>query len=612
MNKIFALISLTLSIFFLFIPSAGAIGPAAFITPYDTIPNFAQNHTIESVANGSWSSAGTWSPARVPIASDIVAVSHTVAYDSTIGDVDTIGIASGGTLHFSTTQNTSLRVANLIVHLGGTLEVGTPSAPIPAHLTAEIVIKNKAINTSTDPNQFGTSLVSLGTVTMHGAVKSPTFVRLAAAPQAGNTTFSLAQAVSDWRVGDLLVLPDSRQKPNSGTDRNSAEYLETRTIASISADQKTITFSPGLAYTHPGTTDENGDGAPDYLPHIGNVTRNILIRSESRTGTRGHVLFTSRANIDIRYAAFEGLGRTTFNDLDPVTNKIGRYSLHMHHVMGPSPTIDPEYQFRLIGNAIYENSPTTPPQKWGITVHDSHYGLIQDNVVYNIGGAAVVTEDGSESFNVFDHNFVVRVTSNGGRAEHDSTTRGIAREGVGFWFRGTNNYVRNNVAANMGEGAEDVEAAYGFKYNLVYLGNVRIPNFRGADTSIAGQYTTRAGNNMPLLEFANNEMYGLIQGFTMWWLCSLDYDAQAGCGQSIIRDMVVWHAMRYAYYGYPASNYIFDNAKVYGSAAAFGDFGNAIWWYGDYGTKDHIVRNSSFYNSVGVYTPYFQRWHYQV
>jgi hypothetical protein len=64
--------------------------------------------------------------------------------------------------------------------------------------------------------------------------------------------------------------------------------------------------------------------------------------------------------------------------------------------------------------------------------------------------------------------------------------------------------------------------------------------------------------------------------------------------------------MRYAYYGYPGYNYVFDNAKVYGDSRSFGQFGNAIWWYGDYATVDHITRNSSFYNSIGVYPPYWR------
>ena len=583
-----------------------AADPPSFVLHHDTIPNFAYVPTIQSVQSGPWSSPTTWSPARLPVSGDVVRIGHDVSFDSATGIADVVGVASGARLLFRTDMSTRLAVGTLLVMPGGALEIGTAAQPLPAHLSAEIVIRDLPLALATDPNQFGTGLLSIdGAVALYGAVKSPTFVRLATAPQAGDSAFLLAQPVSGWQPGDTLVLPDSRQLPDTGNARHTYLRLEERTVQAVSPDGRTITFAPALQFTHPGTTDENSDGQPDYLPHVANLTRNIVIRSENRAGTRGHVLFTNRAQIDVRHVEFEGLGRTTFDDLHATTNHIGRYSLHVHHLYGPSPTVDPQYQFRLVGNAIHEASAATPPQKWGITLHGSHYGLVQGNVVYNLGGAGIVTEDGSESFNVFDHNFVARIASNGGRDEHEDQPRGIAREGVGFWFRGPNNYVRNNVAANLGEDAGDVEASYAFKYNLVYLGTVRIPGFRGADTMVAGQYTSQNGNQLPLLEFDNNEAYGVVQGLTMWWLCSLSGgdEFRGQCGQSVLRNLVVWHAMRYAYYGYPGYNYVFDNAVVYGDASQFGAFGNAIWHYGDYATVDHVMRNSSFFNTVGVYPP---------
>ncbi len=50
------------------------------------------------------------------------------------------------------------------------------------------------------------------------------------------------------------------------------------------------------------------DGQLRFLPHVGNLTRSITIDSVNPNGTRGHVLFTDRANVDIRYAHFENLG----------------------------------------------------------------------------------------------------------------------------------------------------------------------------------------------------------------------------------------------------------------------------------------------------------------
>ena len=93
----------------------------------------------------------------------------------------------------------------------GVLEVGTAATPIAAGVTAEIVIANTPLGGSVaDPDQFGTGITVLGKVTMHGSVKTPTFVRLATEPRAGQTTLTLSAAVSGWQLGDRLVLPDTR------------------------------------------------------------------------------------------------------------------------------------------------------------------------------------------------------------------------------------------------------------------------------------------------------------------------------------------------------------------------------------------------------------------
>jgi hypothetical protein len=570
-------------------------------TAHDHIPNFAANPTISSVLNGSWSNTGTWTPARIPGPSDRVSIRHTVTYDSTTGDADVIGIDAGGTLRFATTQSTRLRVGTLLVLANGALEVGTSSNPVPASFSAEIIIKNKPLNTTADPDQFGTGLLSIdGKVTMHGAAKSLTFVRLAAEPLAGQSALQLQQAVTGWQTGDLLVLPDSRQEPTEDGDRTFPQF-ELVTVQSVAGDGRSLTTAAPLRYTHPGA--QNPSGAIDFLPHAGNLTRNILIRSENPSGTRGNTLYTQRADVDIRYVAFKDLGRTTIDPLNDQTNHIGRYPLHMHHLIGPTATPANGYQFTLIGNAVYDSNSSLSRFKWGITVHGSHYGLVKDNVMYNIGGAHFVTEDGSESFNVIERNFAVR-----GEGEGDRLGSGFpGTEGVGFWLRGPNNYVRDNVAANLSEGTGGVEAAYGFKFFMYYLGNVNIPNFKGADTSVPGQYTTRNGNAMPILEFARNETYGVIQGLTIWWLCAVDTNAQT-CPQSVAKDMRIWHASRYAFYGYPLNNLMFDGLVVRGDVNLINtsccEFGSIIW-FGDYMSKDVTIRNADIQGTVGITLPYF-------
>ncbi len=81
------------------------------------------------------------------------------------------------------------------------------------------------------------------------------------------------------------------------------------TIQSISADGLTITLTAPLQYSHLGAYDANG--VLQYLPQVVDMTRNVSIHSQSATGTRGYALFTGRANVNINYTSFTGMGRTT-------------------------------------------------------------------------------------------------------------------------------------------------------------------------------------------------------------------------------------------------------------------------------------------------------------
>ncbi len=227
----------------------------------------------------------------------------------------------------------------------------------------------------------------------------------------------------------------------------------------MSGDALSVSLTAPLAWDHPGGYDASG--TLRYTPHVANLTRNVVLRSQNPDGTRGHAIFISSADVDIRYAEFDGMGRTTNAVLDSTTrdgtgivthvgtNQIGRYPLHLHYcngVAGGSPT---GYQFRVVGNSIDNGSTAFLPAwgaKWGIDVHHSHYGLIQANVVYDSVGAGITTEDGSESHNLFDGNFTCKIPGDQQRGD-------LGLEGSGLWFRGVNNSVTNNVAAGLGDGS---------------------------------------------------------------------------------------------------------------------------------------------------------------
>ena len=70
----------------------------------------------------------------------------------------------------------------------------------------------------------------------------------------------------------------------------------------------------------------------------------------------------------------------------------------------------------------------------------------------------------------------------------------------------------------------------------------------------SGQFTTSNGNNMPILQFDNNEAYGAMQGgFTYWWVSSQDPQPYANAQESLIKNLKIWHVYNKAVYHYPSS-----------------------------------------------------------
>ena len=446
-------------------------------------------------------------------------------------------------------SNTTLTVETLLVYPDGKLLVGTAADPA---VNVQIVITDSPINTAVDPEQYGHGLVAFGEVTMIGQPRIPTFSRMAGELAAGSTTLTLGDDLSGWAPGDRLIVPDSRQ-PIDPNWMNLAAWQpqwEERTVQSVNG--RVVTLTAPLAYSHPGARD--ADGVMRFLPHVGNLGRSIVVRSANPAGVRGHTIFIHRATVNLRYVLFKDLGRTTIAPLDSAaltapaplelsspapehthpapealtagTNQIGRYALHLHHNIGPVAPPPSGRQFQLIGNAV-DGAP-----KWGIAVHNTSFGLVQDNVVYNANGAAFMFEDGQETANDVIHNFAVRSFGTGGRDAG-------GREGAGFYFRGPLNRVRDNVAANIFSDGPD--SSYGFKFFFTYLGTLRVPLTPGADTTLPGTYSERDGNATALTEFRNNEVYGGESGLTFWWLGTFGIAANLATPQSVFDGLTVWH-----------------------------------------------------------------------
>ena len=557
------------------------------------VPLFCSEPTVTSTASGAWSDPGAWSTGSVPAADDrvVIAAGHDVAYDA-VSDAGLDCVEVRGVLTFATDVDTRMKVVTLTVREEGRLEVGAAAAPVAAGVTAEIVIADRPIDPAVDPAQVGNGLIGLGKVTMHGAARTPTFVRTRREPLAGDETLELEQAASGWRPGDYVVVPDTRQLRAAERKDGYRSQTEKVRIASVAGTR--VTLAAPLQHDHRGARD--AEGAVSLLPHVGNLSRNVVVRSENPGGTRGHTMFLSHADVDLRYAAFNELGRTRNGSVDNArfdtggrasrtgSNQIGRYAVHFHHYFGPRTEPANGHQFTLIGNAV-DGAP-----KWGVTVHRTHYGLVQDNVVYNTRGAGIATEDGSESFNVFDHNFSVQ--SPGRSASRLSGGYGgslpdLGVVGAGFWFRGPNNYIRNNVAANGGQA--------GFALPEMQ-GSVRTPAFKGADTSKADESVRVDLTNAAVLEFAGNEAYGTIEnGLESDW-------------NGTVSDFRTWHASGHGVMGSPPETLAVEGLVVRGDPAALGDPSERPVgvWISNYVSRSVSVTGADVQGMrVGVLSPFF-------
>ncbi len=379
-----------------------------------------------------------------------------------------------------------LHVQTLLVYHDGELTLKPP-----AHIT----IRDLPIDATLDPAQWGNGIIVQGKIRCEDFV--PKTVHCEVENIAKNATSVTVHGTipADWAVGDEIVLPRQKQQNDTyyKSKPNAFKFYPTwhgeserNTIASISGN--VIGLATPAKWDHAGANDYQNQQV--VWCKIANESRQITVESANPTGVRGHFVCMGMADVWLRGIRTKNLGRTTIGNLDNWdgnghvgTNQIGRYNgIHIHHCVGPmGGIVDAPYRDRsgepyqyIIENCSITCGEDEHPQKWGITLHRSSWGLVLNNVVDNVAGSAITEEDGVERNNEIIGNYLCDMNArtrfinpatgllwgpellepgvNDQLRRADS--RGTGAFGI-WWLRGLDLYCKDNIIYDLNPGNQD-------------------------------------------------------------------------------------------------------------------------------------------------------------
>lgn len=417
------------------------------------IPMFDHESTIHTIQDGEWHDINTWRENRIPNENDIVKIVHNVTSLRDITCKD-IGLYAKLTLALMT-----FKVQTLISYDDSLLKV----------TDCRCIIRDIPLDLIKDPEQFGNGWIILGQLIMNGDI---ILRHLYVEEQLTIGMNTMTVVGHDWDEGDVLIIPQTKQVV---AEKRIKWPKESELVRITNVTNDVIGFTTlnnevgsGLMFDHT-IKDPDGDLNLARRIRVANISTTCRLESENPLGTRGHFMASMTANIDIDNVAFMDLGRTEaqklhntlFNEDGTVlrigTNQIARYPFHTHHLRG-------SYKFN--------NNVVLRGKKWACTIHNTNDGSFTGNVIFDIDGAGVVTEDGNELRNLIDNNWVCQVnggfqidSKNGGatRVRDPDTGKRVINtgaDGSAYWFRGGGNDITDNFAYAC--------RGYGFNFNGYY------------------------------------------------------------------------------------------------------------------------------------------------
>ncbi|MEO9967521.1 MAG: G8 domain-containing protein [Reichenbachiella sp.] len=396
-----------------------------------------------------WSDADTWGGSK-PQAGDEVEIpaDFFVLLDENTPNLG--GLTIRGTLQFDT-QDLALTSEWIVVE--GTFKIGSPNQPF----------EHKAIITLNDSDTEASNMgmgtrgimVMNGHLDLYGKTPKVIWTKINAHAESGTKDLSLLETV-DWSEGDEIVIaPTDYYEAGFG-----ASVTQRVNLTSVNDDQLQIEdplnahrwgllqypVDDGLSLSSsqvvtPPIADTETTATPlvlDERAEVGHLTRNIVIQSpdDDLWQTEGfgvHTMIMPNGSAHVEGVEFKRAGQR---------GRLRRYPFHWHVLSyaGTETLTDATGQF-------FRKNTINSSANRGIVIHATNGVEVSDNIVFDVRGHGVFTEDAVERRNVIDGNLILHVRNPAFGTqlmEHEVGDFGSS----GFWIANPDNIVTNNVAAD--------------------------------------------------------------------------------------------------------------------------------------------------------------------
>ncbi|XP_061189118.1 fibrocystin-L-like [Saccostrea echinata] len=470
-----------------------------------------------------WSSPTTWVGGTLPEEGEMVVIQEqqTILLDVSTPVLGML-LIQGGKVIFDE-KDIELNSKYILITNNGALQVGKEGAPFQHQAT----ITMHGVFRSPELPIYGSKSLGVrnGTLDLHGKPKV-TWTRLAATALAGSTTITLQNAV-DWEVGDLIALATTGHRHSQGE-------TETRKVAGVSADGKTVTLDSALTYTHVRVTETYGTTTVDMAGEVGLLSHNVKFRGfsdaewvtnitkceagfdtgefttqtcfQGRFGDEmgsdefgGHILVHApEPDLEIAIARIEYVELTHVGQ----AFRLGRYPIHMH--------LNGDMKSSYVrGCGLHKTF------NRAVNVHKTHNLVVEHNVIYNVMGGSFFLEDGIETGNTFQYNLALFVKASSSLLNDDITP-------ACFWVTNPNNTIQHNAAAG--------GTHFGFWYRMH-----EHPDGPSFDPNICPRH-------VPLGVFQNNTVHSM-GWFGLWIFQEYHPRKDGSCSTSADHEVAIYKSL---------------------------------------------------------------------